>query len=137
MLTDRSFSELFATRQEVTDPVERRGAPRIPLEVDVIVAAEGQFFTAGSADIAEGGIFVATYRVLPVGERVMLEFTLPSGQVLARGAVRWLRKGGEGLSPGIGIGFEDLSELDRSIIASFCGGRPRFYTYDEVAAAAH
>ena len=145
MLPDRSFSELFDiddSPDRVTETrmktANRRTQARIPHEVDVAVAADGQLIAGASRDISEGGMFVATHRVVPDGARVTLEIALPNGQILARGIVKWRREGGAaeaGQSPGIGIVFEDLAQLDRDRLASFCRGRPRFYTYDEVVAA--
>jgi uncharacterized protein (TIGR02266 family) len=133
MLPDRSFAQLFTpTHTESTDPSERRGTPRIPLQTEVVVATESNFFSGLSVDINEGGIFVSTFRPLEIGDRVSIEFTLNEGQVLARGRVQWLRKGESGQLPGIGVAFDEMSPEDVERVHGFCRRRPRFYTYDEV-----
>lgn len=130
MLTDRCFTELSAPASE------RRRAPRIPVTVDVDVATHEHFFAGQSADVSEKGVFVSTHRVLALGTRVSIEISLPTGQVLARGVVRWMRRAEDGVVPGLGIDFEELPEIDRRTVEKFTRGRPRFITYEEVRAAA-
>jgi uncharacterized protein (TIGR02266 family) len=136
MLIDRSFSELFSGPQTSSrrSEAERRGHARIPIHTEVMVATDEQFFSALSADLSEEGIFLLTHRVLPIGQRVSVEFTLPKGDVVARGSVRWVRKAADEKLPGLAIGFDDLRGADRALVRAFCGGRPRFYTYDEIRA---
>jgi uncharacterized protein (TIGR02266 family) len=118
-------------------PAERRATPRIPASAPVVIACGSQFFTGSAIDLSEGGIFIATRRALDIGARVSLEVTLPDGQVLTRGVVRWRRAAiGEDGSAGVGVEFEDLSEMDSKIVKSYCRARPRFITYDEVRAVA-
>lgn len=132
MLIDRSFAELFAQTPH-TRP-ERRAQPRIPIHTEVMVAAEERFFSALSADVSQEGIFLLTHRVLPLGTSVSLEFSLPKGQVVARGTVRWVRAAGEGKLPGLGVVFDQLDGKDRALVRAFCSGRPRFLSYEEVRA---
>ena len=145
MLIDRDFTVLFA--DDHVEPArhcavtERRRAPRIPVSANVDVAAPDSrpthetFFGGLSADVSEHGVFVSTHRVLDLGTRVSLEISLPTGQVLARGTVRRMRRADEGLAPGLGIDFDELSEIDRCTVEKFCRNRPRFITYEEVRAA--
>jgi uncharacterized protein (TIGR02266 family) len=115
---------------------ERRVSPRVPLEADVVLACGSQFFSGTAHDLSARGVFVATRRPLDIGTNVSLELTVPEGQVLARGVVRWRRSpDADGLA-GVGIEFVDLAEVDEQIIARIVGSRPRFITYDEVRAAA-
>jgi uncharacterized protein (TIGR02266 family) len=140
MLPDRSFSELFDEADPVTQTraktatTERRTAVRAALEADVVVATDAQFFSGIASDLSAGGIFIATTRILDVGTAVTLEFALPDGQVLARGVVRWVRRGGEGEVPGMGVVFDELAAIDSELVAKFCSAGPRFYTYDEIKA---
>ncbi len=70
-------------RRDPTEPVlltrERRGTRRVELEVDIGYHSETNFFTGFVNDISEGGIFVATYDLLPVGTHLMVSFVLPDG----------------------------------------------------------
>jgi uncharacterized protein (TIGR02266 family) len=115
---------------------ERRFSPRIPLQADVVLACGSQFFSGTATDLSARGVFVATRRPLDIGTNVSLELTVPEGQVLARGVVRWRRAPDADGVAGVGIELVDLSDLDVEIIAKVCGTRPRFITYDEVRAAA-
>ena len=50
---------------------------RAELSLAVTLMGENNFYVGLSQNISEGGIFIATYRVLPLGTRVLLTFTLP------------------------------------------------------------
>jgi uncharacterized protein (TIGR02266 family) len=107
-----------------------RSATRTRLEVEVTLDSESQFFSGLTRDISRGGVFVATYRILPVGRAVVLEFTLPDeSRVTATGQVRWIRdEVGDGTAPvGMGIVFDTLSDEDRARIEAFCVARDPLY----------
>jgi uncharacterized protein (TIGR02266 family) len=106
---------------------ERRGAPRVRVEVEVSLASESHFFVGLTGDLSEGGLFVATWRKLPVGATLDVELALPDGPVIARGTVRWLRDAGDEGAPGVGVAFESLSDADRARIESFCAARAPWY----------
>jgi hypothetical protein len=89
-------------------PVGPNGVPR--LESEVGVHSETNFYTDFLGDIRNhGGIFVATFQVLPVGSACEVLLTFP-GNLTAemRGVVRWKREGNQpgasiSASPGLGI----------------------------------
>lgn len=144
MLIDRSFSELLSSDAEtghdgdrVSDPADRRGTPRVAVEVDVSIGGDGRVVTGVSGDVSVGGLYVSTYRPLPEGTRVSVRFRLPTGNVMASGVVRWTREGRPGRLPGMGIEFVELDALDRECLERFCGKRPRFLSYEEIVAKAH
>lgn len=110
--------------------IDRRSDLRLRLDVLVTLDSESQFFTGLANDISRGGVFVSTYRDIPIGEEVWLEFDLPAGRVLARGAVRWKRLASEGVTPGVGVSFTELSPDARHCIESFCALRQPLY-FDE------
>jgi uncharacterized protein (TIGR02266 family) len=114
-----------------TDPGNRRSAPRIAVETEISLGSDSQFFTGITGNLSTGGVFVATYRRLPVGSRVTLQLTLPQGEVVARGIVRWLREAAGEVSPGVGIAFEELEPSARSLIDAFCLERDPLYHDDE------
>lgn len=120
MLPDRTFAELFAP-EPITETRartnERRCAVRVPLQAEVLVGAEGQFFAGSTIDVSERGLFIATRRVLPVGTRITLEIQVSEAQVLARGTVRWLRKGS---GAGLGVELDPLSDVDATTLANAC-----------------
>ena len=112
---------------------ELRASQRVAVGVDIHLASDSHFFSGLSGDISEGGLFLSTYRSLPVGSAVEIEFSLPgSGTPLhARGEVRWLREHSTGQPQGVGIAFDHLEEDDRERIHRFCTMRPPLY-YDDV-----
>ena len=137
MLIDRTFAELLPGADLMPDPTERRGAPRIPVETDVTLGGGGRVVSGVSIDVATGGIFVATYAPLPVGTRVSIRFRLPTGQVVGAGLVRWTREASPGRPGGVGVELTELAEIDRDNLRRFCGGRPRFLSYEEIVASVH
>lgn len=112
--------------------VNNRIHPRAQLKVQVDFESDHNFFTGFSSDISEGGLFVATVNIQPLGSPVEVAFALPSGeQVMARGRVRWVREAdarGHSEQPGMGIQFEALSEDAREAVQQFISQRePLFY----------
>ena len=49
---------------------------------------------------------------------------------MATGVVRWTRSARPGIVAGMGVEFVELGELDREVLARFCGDRPRFLPID-------
>ena len=113
-----------------SDPVApfRRAATRVPLEAEVTFHSDSHIFVGLAGDISQGGIFVSTYRSLPLGTAITLSFSLPNGEVTATGVVRWARDATEGgAPPGVGISFDNLSGNDMALIEQFCKARPPLY----------
>ena len=112
---------------------EQRASQRVSVAVDIHLASDSQFFSGLSGDISEGGLFLSTYRTLPIGSPVDLEFSLPGSDspLRARGQVRWLREHAPEYPRGVGIAFEDLADDDRERIHRFCTLRPPLY-YEDV-----
>jgi uncharacterized protein (TIGR02266 family) len=110
-----------------TELTDRRAAERIHLEVEVTLGSESQFFAGLTGDISTGGLFVQTYSLRPVGSRVLVAFSLPTGEVKTPGVVRWVRRAAEGTEPGLGIAFESLRSSERESIEAFCKTRPPLY----------
>jgi uncharacterized protein (TIGR02266 family) len=110
-----------------------RAHARARLRVQVDFESDHNFFTGFSSDISEGGLFVATVNIQPLGSPVEVAFALPTGeQVMARGVVRWIREASDrdvSVQPGMGIQFEHLSEDAREAVNAFINQRePMFYT---------
>jgi uncharacterized protein (TIGR02266 family) len=110
---------------------ERRAAPRLPIEAEVGLQSETNFFTGFTEDISTGGIFIATYDTKEIGERLDLSFTLPDGHLInAPGIVRWVREFNEltpDTIPGMGIQFEELARADLAAITGFVEQRPPLF----------
>jgi uncharacterized protein (TIGR02266 family) len=105
--------------------VERRAAPRLDLSVGVGFRSESRFYTGFTSDLSEGGLFVATHMLQPLGSELSLTFALPTGpEISVRGIVRWVRDTRDDDSatpPGMGVQlhalrFEDLERI-RELVA--------------------
>jgi Tfp pilus assembly protein PilZ len=109
------------------DVDERRPQLRLvsrwALRAALAVESEDGLYAHLSYDIAEGGVFVATYDAPPVGARVDLKLTLPDGSELdVVGVVRWIRDAGlasDGLPAGCGIECKGLPLDAQRAIADF------------------
>ena len=115
---------------------ERRIFDRRAIEVEIGVYSDSNFYTGFTEDISEGGLFAATYDLVPIGSSIDVEFTLPGGhQVKVTGEVRWLRDPIEddtGAPPGMGIRFVELGSQDHAAISEFvCARTPMFFIDDD------
>ncbi len=120
---DNSPSELSARAHRLTR--------RVSVCLGVGFESEAIAFTGVTSDISEGGLFVATHTLPPVGCEIGLRFSLPSGpEVRTRGIVRWLRDSHEteAAPPGIGVQFSAIEEHDLALIRDFVDQRePAFF----------
>lgn len=113
------------------------GAPltlgnRAPVEANVGASSETNFYVGFSGEIAEGGVFVATYNTLDVGSLVALTVTLPGGyEFHVPGQVHFVRDPmdmSDEAEPGMGVKFEQLSGEHRELILRFVRKRaPMFF----------
>lgn len=111
---------------------ERRRAPRRVFETHVDFSSDSNFYTGFTEDISEGGLFLATWELKPLGSPIDVEFELPDGHLVrVRGTVRWLRDPRDDhpdTPPGMGVQFESLDPIDEEAIQMFLGIRqPMFY----------
>jgi uncharacterized protein (TIGR02266 family) len=110
----------------------QRISPRVAMQAVVDLNSDDNFFNGFSSNISDGGLFVATVDLKPIGTEVDLSFSLPSGErVAAHGVVRWVReiddKHPESF-PGLGIQFTRLTEPAQQAIGHFVESRePMFY----------
>ena len=110
----------------------RRDGPRIPLQTQVDLSSDSNLFTGFSTNVSEGGLFVATVNVLPVGTPVDLSFSLPEGtRIAVQGEVRWTRELDDrapDVFPGVGVRFVGLAPEAAEALHRFVGERePLFY----------
>ena len=113
----------------------RRSHPRFAVEVEVGIHTDHNFYAGFSENLSEGGLFVATHRIQPVGSLVEISITVPSSEqpIRARGEVRWLRSYNEASDapPGMGIRFVELDVASSESIQGFLTHRdPLFYDDD-------
>ena len=109
------------------ETTERRGSPRTHVDVDLTITCGAQELQGMTRDLSRTGIFVSTYRVLPVGASVRLKFALPKGAVIALGMVSRVRRSSDGVTAGMAVTFGTLDALDQALLEDFCaeGNAPR------------
>lgn len=99
------------------------------------IDSETQFYTGFSQNLDEGGLFVATFDVKPMGSKVLFTFELPGGrQITAKGRVTFVRdydpKHPE-VTPGMGLKFLTLRDDDRRAVEAYLKKRaPMFFEQD-------
>lgn len=87
----------------------------------------------GGNDVIEhGGLFVATYKVPPIGATVALRVHLPGDlEFQANAVVQWTRESGgagESAEPGFGARFTQISAEGRQLVYRYTRNRePIFY----------
>jgi uncharacterized protein (TIGR02266 family) len=145
-VTARVVDRTTATAQVLVREAaaERRGQPRYDVTIKVTLLGDHNFYMGLTENISEGGLFVQTQRLLPMGTTLRMEFSLPTSSeaISAVGEVRWVRSanavreehnnfgsGGEdAFKPGMGIQFKELSPETAAAIAEFIQIRkPDFY----------
>jgi uncharacterized protein (TIGR02266 family) len=108
--------------------IDRRSDARLRVAVEVSLDSESQIWTGISADVSRGGIFVATWRSIPIGTDILVELELPSGVVRASGTVRWRREHSDnGPPPGVGVAFDEIEMGGREALEAFCATRAPLY----------
>lgn len=105
---------------------------RTEVEANVGASSETNFYVGFSGEIAEGGVFVATYNTLDVGNLVTVTVTLPGGyEFRVPGHVHFVRDPmdmSDESEPGMGVKFEQLQSDQRELILRFVRKRaPMFY----------
>lgn len=112
---------------------EQRNFRRVTLEADVTVEGEHNFYHGISENISEGGLFISTYELFPLGAELDLCFTLPTHPVplRIRGRVQWVREYSilnRELPPGLGLQFIDPGPELLSAVREFVACRePTLY----------
>ncbi|MGC9044577.1 MAG: PilZ domain-containing protein [Myxococcota bacterium] len=97
--------------------LERRGSPRIP--VDVGIKRKGsRFFVRYNGDISTNGVFLNTAIPLPKGEKVEIEISLRTDEILhIKGEVLAQRPEEAGL--GVSVIFSNIKEEDKKRIEDY------------------
>jgi uncharacterized protein (TIGR02266 family) len=109
-----------------------RGGARVPMQTQVDLSSDSNVFTGFSTNLSEGGVFVATLNLLPVGTPVDLTFTLPGNtRISVKGEVRWTREIDDRVPdvfPGVGVRFVELGVDAAQALHKFVAARePLFY----------
>jgi len=131
-----------AAEQLTTD--FRRNHARKSFEVEVSLESDHNFFMGLTENISEGGLFVQTQKLLPVGTALNIALSLATSRepVAIEGVVRWVRSanavrqehdnfgsgGDEAFKAGLGIQFQHLTPEAARAITKFISIRsPDFY----------
>ncbi|MFT3921459.1 MAG: PilZ domain-containing protein [Myxococcales bacterium] len=106
--------------------------PRQEVEANLGASSETNFYVGFSGEIAEGGVFVATYNTLDVDTLVYVLVNLPGGyEFKLPGRVHFVRDPMDlsaEAEPGMGVKFEALPADNRELILRFIRKRaPMFY----------
>ena len=129
------MSQVASNAQEQARWDDRRDHRRITFVADINFSSDSNFYTGFTRDISEGGVFVATYNVFPVGTVMELELQMPGTEapVKVKGEVRWWAEANEDSDghPGVGVRFLDLSVEDRDRINRFVAVRDSIFFDDE------
>ena len=125
-------SEAQAMAAAPTVSQQRAKAPAKEIEVNVGATTASNFYVGFSGEVSEGGVFYATYEVLPPGTPVKMLVTLPGGfEFRAEGVVHFVRDPMDlsmDSEPGMGIRFTQLSPDARALVLRFIRKRaPLFY----------
>jgi Tfp pilus assembly protein PilZ len=89
---------------------------------------------AGGDIVSSGGLFVATYQVPEVGQKLLLKVSMPGGyEFEAKGVVAWTRdvhlsSTASGATPGFGAQFSEITDEGRGLIQRYVRNRePLFH----------
>ncbi len=100
--------------------------PISSFRVEVTLFGKHNFYVGASGDLATGGVFVATDRPPPVGQRVRLRIELSGGAAIETDApVEWVREAGSAswASAGAGLSLAHLEGAPRRRVEAFFAQR--------------
>jgi hypothetical protein len=114
------------------------GPESLPLQAGMVEAELGAHSTSnfyktlsGNDIVEHGGLFVATYNVPKMNQRLQLRVHLPGGyQFDCQGIVRWTREGRDNpdAPPGFGAQLQNVTAEQRQLIMRYVRNRePLFY----------
>ncbi|WP_437286955.1 hypothetical protein [Sorangium sp. So ce406] len=119
--------------QATLQSVDNR-APAAVVDVELGALTPSNFYKglAGNDVVEHGGIFVATYKIPPIGTAVTLRVRLPGNyEFTALATVRWTREAGgsrDSAEPGFGARITQISAEGRQLVSRFTRNRePLFY----------
>jgi hypothetical protein len=124
---------MYSPSQHPPAGPESLRAPAGTIEAELGAHSPSNFYkTLSGNDIVEhGGIFVATYNIPRLDQRVQLRVHLPGGYHFdATGTVRWTREARDNpdAPPGFGVQFHGITAEQRMLIQRYVRNRePLFY----------
>ncbi|WP_437966701.1 hypothetical protein WMF04_45200 [Sorangium sp. So ce260] len=119
---------------QATQPSVDNRTPAAVVDVELGALTPSNFYKglAGNDVVEHGGIFVATYKIPPIGSVVSLRVRLPGDyEFTALATVRWTREAGgskDSAEPGFGARITQISADGRQLVSRFTRNRePLFY----------
>ncbi len=116
---------------ETKTPTERstelRRTARANVRVKIDIVSDHHFWSGIGSNMSEGGVFIATHHVVPIGSRLRVQFGIDDGgdPIVALTEVRWVRVfSADSAPPGLGLRFIDLDPSALRRIAAFVQRRP-------------
>ena len=111
-----------------SDSAQQRRANRVELRVEIGIDDHSNFYVGFSENVSAGGLFIATYRLLPIETEVALTVVLPNElPIFAQGVVRWLREPADRahseFPPGMGVEFSGLGGAEQARIQAYVEAR--------------
>ena len=101
----------------------KRASPRLGIQVPVEFISLKEFKAARSLDVSARGMFIRTGHVYPVGEDVVVRFSLPGvvRPFKAIGRVTWSSPTDtpQGLPAGMGVQFLDLDSQEQGVVEQY------------------
>lgn len=102
---------------------ETRAEVRSAVYASVDLFSEHNFWSGLTMNMSEGGLFVATHNVVPVGTTLILHMVLPFEEeaVVTLAQVRWTRaySGQDDVPPGLGLQFHETDAGSLAKIKKF------------------
>jgi type IV pilus assembly protein PilZ len=104
-----------------TDPQDRRGNPRAPIELKVEYRRLNTFFADYTRNISRGGTFIKTQKPLNVGTEFLFKLLVPTLEqpIVLKGSVQWIvtsEQATEDEPAGMGIKFIYANQQERSLV---------------------
>jgi len=115
--------------------LNNRETHRVSIELEVTTQGQHNFFHGMTEDISQGGLFVATTQLYPIGTLVEIVLRLDGNALHITADVVWLRDvaRSDGDTPrGMGLRFSSVPEEDLQKIRHFLHKKePLFFEMDE------
>lgn len=101
----------------------QRTAKRVDVELEVTLSGPHMFFSGFTMDISEGGVFVATHQLFPIGTEFRIILFVGKAKLEIESLVVWVRSQASatisGEEPGMGLRFLSLDQRALLVISEF------------------